>query len=273
MKLRKITPRTPNFRFSKNTPRHWMPGSPFKTHLLNSFTLIFPTGEKFFIRNIKKHMKKLNDPHLKWAAQNFIKQETQHYFEHEKFFDVLKAQGYSFEKEIKKFEKLIKNVLEKINGDELNLAVTAGLEHITSLLAEISLSENFLQGAPTELKDLFDWHAAEEIEHRAVAFDVYNKAYGNYTLRVIGLLVAYAILGSSSLFFTAYLLKQDEKLFDRTTMADFVSTFFTKEKLFFKAANIFIRYLHPEFHPDGQDIDALADSIFAKTSIYAQANA
>jgi uncharacterized protein len=262
-----IIHRRADLNFDKEYDKHWHSGSPFKTHFLNSLNILFPIGEQFFIRSIKKVLKQVDQPGLKEQAINFIKQETEHTKEHTKFLKILKKQGYKFEELFEKLDNLFKNHMEPLAGENLNLAVTSGLEHITALFSEISLSENFMEGAPKELKDLFDWHAAEEIEHRAVAFDVLNNVSSNFALRVYGLVHAYFIMSVCSSFFTVYLLHQDKLLFNKNTFKDFVKLFFIEEKLFFKAISIFFRYLDPNFHPDKEELSHLGEDILNSFSV------
>lgn len=263
MKPRNIIHRKPDFNFDEHFDKHWLGGSPFKTHFLNSLTLIFPTGEKYFIRSINKVLKRVKSKTLKQEAFQFIKQEAQHSHEHEKFFKVLERQGYDIRKLVNTLDNLVTKYFEPFFSEESNIAITSGLEHITALLAEISLEENFLEEAPQKLQDLFNWHAAEEIEHRSVAFDVLNEVDSKYDKRLLGILVAYVLMSTYAGVATVHLLNQDKLLFKKETLKDFTSMFFTDEKLFFKAISIFFRYLDPDFHPDKQDIDKLSNSFFS----------
>ena len=257
-----IQARVMNFNFPSSIPKHWLGGCAFKTHLLNSYTLIFPEGEKFFIRSIDKFKKQLKDPSLKMDVRSFMQQETQHYLEHEKFIKNLKEQGYNVEHLTSFVKFMTTKVLEPNFSDKINLSITAGLEHFTALLAEIGLSEGFLQDAEPVMKDLFEWHAAEEIEHKNVAYDVLQEVDDSYTLRVVGLFLAYIILASFSFSYTGALLSQDKKLFDFKTIKTALDVLLLKEKLFLKSISIFMRYLDPEFHPSKIDIEQLAGAVF-----------
>ena len=66
------------------------------------------------------------------------------------------------------------------------LAITAALEHYTATLAECLLSKPEAQAllGETEVRSLLLWHALEESEHKAVAFDVYRAAGGPEWLRI-----------------------------------------------------------------------------------------
>ena len=58
------------------------------------------------------------------------------------------------------------------------------------------------------MKELLLWHAAEEIEHKAVAFDVLQEIDPRYSTRAIGLMLSTVILGLWWTRATALLLKQ-----------------------------------------------------------------
>ena len=68
-----------------------------------------------------------------------------------------------------------------------NLAATAALEHFTATLAELVLSSEETRAlfGHDEVRNLFLWHALEESEHKAVAFDVYRAVGGSERVRVL----------------------------------------------------------------------------------------
>lgn len=262
-----ITARKPNFLFPKDIPRHWLPGAPFRTHLCNSFTLLFPAGEKFFIRSIQRFMPALENEELKQAARTFIKQEAQHYIEHEKFLENLREQGYDIDPILRLVDEVITKFVESQTSEEFRLALTAGFEHLTSLLAEIGLEENFFASAHPKMKELFEWHALEEIEHRSVAFDVLQSVDKNYLRRVAGLLAAYLIFSGLSGYVTANLLWQDKLLLKRKTVREALDVFFLEHHLLPKALGIFARYLKPQFHPgDAEHLEDLINRLFPEVA-------
>lgn len=267
MKVRK-----PDFNFKDDTPAHWLNGSPFKTHLCNSFTLLFPAGEKFFIRSVQKCLPQIKDERLKAEARLFIKQEAQHYLEHEKFFQVLKLQGYQVDRILSVVDGIITNVSENGLSPKTCMALTAGCEHITSLLSEIALKENFFKDAPEELKALFEWHSGEELEHRSVAFDVFQATDAHYGHRVAGIVGAYIFFVALTTYITCGLMVQDKSLLKSRTVRDALDIFFFEHKLFPKAAAIFARYLLPDFHPSRyQELESLAESVFLRHANFGSA--
>lgn len=261
---KKLEHRRPNFKFGSKIPRHWLEGSPFKTHFLNSLTLVFPSGEKYFIRSIQKLIAQIDSPQIKKDAQDFIRQEAQHALEHKKFFAILQEQGYSAKEIHNCIDKIITRILEPLNSQNFNLAITAGLEHMTALVAQVGLENDFLRNAPSPLKELFNWHAAEEIEHRSVAFDVYQSLSGDTLLRIIAFVYANVLLFLMISAPTAYLLAKDRELFKAATLKDALDMFFIKDKLMLRAFGIFVDYLRPDFHPSQSEVDELASGQFSK---------
>lgn len=260
--------RRPGFLFESSIPKHWLAGSVFKTHLLNSFTLIFPEGEKYFIRSIRKYLKNMDDPELRHQVLTFLKQEGQHSVEHEKFLQNLRSQGYEIDGFLNFVEKLTRNYLEPLFSDKLNLATTAGFEHFTALLAELGLSTEFLAQAHPKMRDLFEWHAAEEIEHKAVAFDVLQKVDANYFLRIIGVIIALVMLSTLSTAATMMLVAQDKKTFSNEVWKDFWEISFVREKLLIEGSKIFAHYFDPSFHPTKDKNIGLAQRVFSRIGIY-----
>lgn len=242
--------------------RYWLGGSEFKTHLLNSFHLLFPIGERYFVKSMAKFQRKIEDPKLKKEMREFIKQEMAHAMEHEKFIKNLDQQGYPAEELTTVIEFVVDKVLTPVLGDKVNLSTTAGLEHFTSLLAQLALSEEFLKEAHPALRKLFEWHALEEIEHRSVAFDVLQAVDRSYFLRSLGLVNAYATLSFLSISLIIFLTGWDRyKDFSKQSLAMYLyevsQVLLTKEKLFFKSLVIALKYLAPSFHPGREDLEDL----------------
>ncbi|MBC7548061.1 MAG: metal-dependent hydrolase [Polaromonas sp.] len=65
------------------------------------------------------------------------------------------------------------------------LAITAASEHCTAVFADGTLRyASWFDAAEPLLQTLWRWHAAEESEHRAVAFDLYTALNGSYAWRI-----------------------------------------------------------------------------------------
>lgn len=64
-----------------------------------------------------------------------------------------------------------------------NLAYAEGFEALTTAMAVIFAREDHSKWNPVAL-DVSTWHLLEELEHRTVAFEVYDHVVGSYAYRV-----------------------------------------------------------------------------------------
>jgi hypothetical protein len=170
----------------RELPKHFaQDGDLIASHVIMALSSVFPDGEDYFVRSVRKYRDKVTDPALKRQVAGFIGQESVHGREHRVFNDRLAELGYPA-KEYEAVTRVALKIREKILPAKSNLAATAALEHFTATLAELVLtSEEIrdLMGAEA-VRDLFVWHALEESEHKAVAFDVYKAVGGGERLRV-----------------------------------------------------------------------------------------
>ncbi len=267
-KIRKV-----NFVFEKPFPKHWYNDNPIATHFMNAQHLAFPDGEKFFIRSVKAFADVYkNDPALKKRVDNFIGQEGTHYAEHQKFWDIMESQDLQPMKFVNFFrrtawngletwarKKLVKNNL----GNRVALSVTVALEHYTAMLAESGIiNKDITEKMPEEMKDLFMWHAAEEIEHKSIPFDVLKKVDDGYGLRISGMLIATWGLWFYLAVGTAVLTYNDKDVKAKDIPKDliiFISRF--RESFGGTLASQFGQYFRRDFHPDQIDNYHLAEEL------------
>ncbi|HFF5283056.1 TPA: metal-dependent hydrolase, partial [Acinetobacter baumannii] len=60
------------------------------------------------------------------------------------------------------------------------VTATVVMEHYTATLARLLLTDSLIKAKTTqESRNLWEWHALEELEHKSVAFDVLNAIGGN----------------------------------------------------------------------------------------------
>jgi len=187
MSARKVPTRRISFEESlHDLPKHFaVDGDLVLSHVAASLSSVFPDGEEFFVRSVRTFRDQVTDPELKRQVAGSIGQEAMHGREHRTFNDRLDELGYP----TKRFERFTKKGLairERLLPALHNLAPTAALEHFTATLAELVLSSEETRAlfGHEEVKNLFLWHALEESEHKAVAFDVYKAVGGSERTRV-----------------------------------------------------------------------------------------
>lgn len=255
-----ITPRRMDFPFNPtDVPVYWFGNNATASMAVNSINLIFPDGERFFIRSVRHFLPEITDPVLTKQARQFFAQEALHGREHERANAVLRAQGFELDSWLTWYQRVAYTRLERWTPPVFCLSVTAALEHLTASLAHQNLTVRPLQTAVPLMQDLMDWHAAEEIEHKSVAFDVLAAVNGRWWLRVAGMVLGLATF----LFFwrsaRRHLFKQDPELTPARTREDrkqIRAWGITDTR--WKLVRFALQYLRPGFHPDDQDDYAMA---------------
>jgi len=141
-------------------------------------------------------------------------QEAIHGREHERLNELLMEQGINT-RVPETAVKMALKVLEQFSASQ-QLAFTTFMEHFTALVGEQLLTDKrFQENAHGEMLQLWLWHAMEELEHKAVAYDVYDTI-GNSRLERLIAFPAVTIVMLPAVFASwGYLLAKEGKLFDR----------------------------------------------------------
>ena len=165
-----------DLRFGRNDrPRRWWAGGdPFATAWFTALSATFPRGEAFFIESVKAHRDGV-PPRLAEQIRAFVIQEINHTREHVALNRAATEHGY----DLQRIDNRVAEMLELTRGRPriVDLASTMALEHFTAMIAHQLLADPAqLAGADPEVADMWRWHAIEEIEHKAVAYDTYLHA-------------------------------------------------------------------------------------------------
>ena len=257
---RKVPTRRISFEESlKTVPKHFAAdGDLIQSHLAASLSAVFPDGEDFFVRSVRNFRDDITDPELKRQVGGFIGQEAVHGREHRAFNDRLDQLGYP----VKRFERFTKKGLairERLLSQKSNLAATAALEHFTATLAELVLTNPDVRAmfGHDEVRNLFLWHALEESEHKAVAFDVYKAVGGSERLRRFTMnLLTVGFIGGMVLQVGVSLLT-DKATFRRGNLRKSWKKFRRSPIMQRELWDQLRDYNRPDFHPDDRDTTAL----------------
>ena len=231
------------------------------SHVLAALSGLFPDGEDYFVRSVRRVRDHVEEPVLRRQVAGFIGQEAVHGREHRALNGRLAELGYP----TRSIERRVRAVLgfrDRHLSAHANLAATAALEHYTATLAETLLSDpeaRRLVGSHAVL-DVLLWHALEESEHKAVAFDVYRAVGGSERTRrlVMHLTTVTFLLGLT--IDVARSLWGARATYERGELIDSLRRL-RGNPFASRAVRGRLRdYVRPDFHPDDHDATELLDA-------------
>ena len=174
-----ITSRPLSIDRAARNARWWHGGDPIATAFFNALSVTFPQGETFFIEAVRRYRDQAEGV-LKEQIASFVQQEAMHTREHVAFNRLIREAGYDTTAMDAWTRHRINIARER--HPIAQLASTVALEHFTAIMAHVLLTEREqLRGAPRDVAKLWLWHAIEEVEHKAVAYDTYLLATRNLT--------------------------------------------------------------------------------------------
>jgi len=249
-----ITPREKlDFDLQGDIPKYWFGGDPFKTRLFDAMSTIFPEGERYFISCVRDYRDQVTDPQLQRDIKDFIRQEGQHGIVHSQYNDRLKAQGIDVDMLEGRMRHLMFNVIRKYVPKAATLADTAAAEHMTAIMAHGFFErKEVLESADRRMRAMYAWHAMEEIEHKAVAFDVMQKvAKVGYVRRTVAMAIVTIAFNIHALMIARYMLQVDGfSRWQRMKMfAKGLAWMFGPGGLYMPMFGHYIQYFKPGFHP------------------------
>jgi predicted metal-dependent hydrolase len=253
--------RRPQFAFSEanDMPRYWWDNDPAKTLLLAALSASFPPGERFFIDSVRHYQDQITEPELKKAIKGFIGQEAHHSREHELMNGFLQERGVDLarlEREILGFM----NLLRKHLSPERQLAHTVAVEHFTALMAEeFLLKYDALEQMDPRIAPIWAWHAIEESEHKAVAFDVYKAIGGSEFTRVTEMMIVSVLFPVFSAVHLVQLMKEDGQLGNMKSWLGAVNYMWGRPGVFRKLLPSYFKFYSPRFHPWDHDARGLVE--------------
>ncbi|MET3667554.1 metal-dependent hydrolase [Caulobacter sp. 1776] len=176
-----VQPRDIRFAMEDARAGHWLGGDPVGTAVFNALSLTFPDGERLFMDAVKNYRHKLSGKLLE-DAKGFIAQEAIHSREHHQLNSLIDRERYP----VAEIEALVRGRVKmaRERGKMAMLVSTIALEHFTAMMAEMhARHRDLFDGAPAGVEQLWRWHAMEETEHKAVAYDVFQEVTKDWSPR------------------------------------------------------------------------------------------
>lgn len=258
---RAVPTRRIDFGFGEvDLPRHFMGDDLVLSHVVTVLSCMFPEGEDFFVDSVRNYRKRITDPELRRQVGGFIGQEAIHGREHRQFNEALGELGYP----VRFLDGRVRiglGILSKVAPRPHQLALTAALEHYTATLAEVLLTSDTLQHDTdiAEVQQLFLWHALEENEHKAVAFDVFQTVSGNERIRVNVMRAATVGFVAALIFGTVVSLALDPASRDLGRLGRSFRRFRRNPMVSRSVWHRIREYNRPGFHPEDRDTTGLLD--------------
>lgn len=281
----KIKPRKVAFDWSKTSPQ-WIEGEAFVSHLTNSTHILLPIVEAWFCQVFKDALPDVTDDKLREDVIAFMRQEAIHGGAHRPLAEVFKEKGMNIDAGVARTQRLIDFAVgnparvfgllptKHLGLDKWWLGTRVGIiaagEHFTCILGRFILENNEIGKLPHDpaMMDLLRWHGAEEVEHRAVAFDLYKHMTGAPTAHRL------LVMGFTASLLTWYWIRSTQYLMQQDPSLAKAPSFFrewrraARRNLIPTAADLLggsWRFLLPSYDPEKEADTAIALDYLAKS--------
>lgn len=247
-----IQPKALGVKLGSDVPTYWFDDNPFLTHFLTAFSALFPQGESFMIDSVRLFRDEVkSNAALHTECGGFIGQEAHHSREHAIINDFMSTRGIP----VNKLSDLLDSWVPVLKGlpKKDQMAITGAAEHLTALFGDLVLSNpEVMDQVDKSLRPVWIWHAIEEIEHKAVTYDLFDAVDGNYLRRVYGYVIALLLVVGFSTYGTALFMIEDKKNFSLAKTAQGVWWMFgigKKSGYLRKSFPALLDYLRIDYHP------------------------
>jgi uncharacterized protein len=251
-----VAPRDIRFDLEAARKGHWLGGDPVGTAVFNALSLTFPDGERLFMDAVKNYRGQLSGKLLE-DAKGFIAQEAIHSREHHQLNSLIDRERYPVAEIEETVRGRVKMARER--GKMAMLISTIALEHFTAMMAEMhARHRDLFDNTPDGVEQLWRWHAMEETEHKAVAYDVFMevtkdwKPLRRYLARCRAMFFVTIMFTRNISRYAARLLEADGYT-PKAAMKAVKRFLWGDPGLFRRGWKTYFAWYRPGFHPWDQD--------------------
>jgi predicted metal-dependent hydrolase len=154
---------------------------------LLGLSMTMPYLEPYLIRTMKTALPQIDDATLAEDVKRFSQQEGHHYRNHASFNEQIRAHfAAPVADELREIESRLEADYRRYTREKslrFNVAYAEGFEAMTCATALATAEHGGFSGLPGG--EIWAWHMAEEIEHRTVAFGVFEHLVHSYPYRLL----------------------------------------------------------------------------------------
>lgn len=195
-----VTPRRPDFDFEERGHggrRAWHPAGLGPTAFLEALSALAPVVESFVVEDARRLLPRVADDAARDEGEAFLRQEAAHACMHTRFNCQLVQSGVPVEAVAHSARRWL--AIVDWTSSDLRSAVAMAGEHFLAEMGHSLLSRpDPLADVDPRVARLFRWHGYEEVEHKAVLFDLFHAVRGpglrTYAVRLTGLWIALVLL-------------------------------------------------------------------------------
>ncbi len=227
-------------------PQYWNANNPLLTHFENAFSILIPPGEQFFIQSVKYYENRVKDPEARELIRAFTEQENLHGEAHNTYNATIAKFGIDVKRQEARAARVFAR-LQRWLPRRIQLGITVFAEHLTAVGAHTLLDDpDAVQEIHPQMLEFWRWHAAEELEHKAVAFDLFGKVGGRFATRMASVFVAAVLLAPAMIAIAQAMIKEDPH---KATPAEREQAKEVQARVMKRQAKLMLAYFRPDFHP------------------------
>ena len=241
-----MQPREFSFTDLESIPQYWNLDNPVLTHFENAFSIMIPPGERFFIDSVRAYEDRVTDDEGRALIEAFVRQEGLHGEAHDRFNASYERYGIDIARQEAYAAKVFRRARRWLPA-KIQLGITVFSEHLTAVGAHTLLDAPEVEDEiDPQMLSFWRWHAAEELEHKSVAFDLFHRVGGGYATRMLSVLAAALFLAVPMVRITRALLREDPH---EATAADRKQALAVQRRMGRRQLPLFLAYFKPGFHP------------------------
>jgi hypothetical protein len=226
----------------------WTPHTPELAIAANAVSMLMPHAEPYVVASTRAAIgqRLIEDPELREQAQAYLTQEAQHHAQHRRFNQLLIARYPGLDG----MDRAAAWVFTKLRrrSTRFGLAFAAAFETIAFVACRwVDKNQSLLRDAEPVAATLFLWHLAEEVEHKRVAFDVYQASGGGRLRYAWAMTVAALVLALGALAGSVTMLWAERRIFHPVAWFRLISWSLS---FIFVALPVMVISALPGHHPD-----------------------